>query len=80
MTEREVIGGAKAAAYLILWIAAVVILLRIIVGQLWGSGSDLGMVAAVAALAVGIVGLAWLGILFYRDASRHFRATKGDGE
>lgn len=80
MTEREVIGGAKAAAYLILWIAAAVVLLRIVVGQLWGSGSDLGMVAAVAALAVGIVGLAWLGILFYRDAARHFRTTKEDDE
>jgi len=73
MTEREVTGTAKAVAYAILWLAALFILLRVIVGQLWGSATDFGLIAAVAALAGGIAGLMWLAFFLWRDVNRHFR-------
>jgi thiosulfate reductase cytochrome b subunit len=73
MSEREVMGTAKACAYTIVWLAALIVLLRLIVGALWGSATDIGLIAAVAALAAGVVGLAWLAFFFWRDVNRHFR-------
>lgn len=61
---------AKATAYLVGWVVLAVILMRVIVGPLWGSGTDLGLVAAPAAFAVGILALAWLARLLLRDLSK----------
>lgn len=48
---------AKATAYLAGWVFLAVVLLRVIVGPLWGSGTDLGLVAAPATFAVGVLAL-----------------------
>jgi hypothetical protein len=61
---------AKATAYLIGWLFLAVVLMRVIVGPLWGSGTDVGLVAAPAAFAAGVLGLGWLARLLLRDLSK----------
>ncbi|WP_419254062.1 hypothetical protein ACN2C6_01265 [Caulobacter sp. ErkDOM-YI] len=70
MTDRQYFSVAKAVAYLILFIAAGVVLLRVVIGPLWGSASDLGMIGAVLTAAAGVLGMAWLGRLMVRDVAR----------
>ena len=70
MSDRQYFSVAKAIAYLILFAAAGVVLLRIVIGPLWGSASDLGMIGAVLAAAAGVLGLAWLGRLMVRDVAK----------
>jgi|GEM_PF-1832152 len=71
-TERALIGLAKVVAYAILIITAAVVLFRFGVGALWGSGSDLGLIAAPGLGALGVIGLAYLVVLANRDTRRHF--------
>jgi len=61
---------AKATAYLVGWVFLAIVLMRVVVGPLWGSGTDIGLVAAPAAFAVGVLGLAWLARLLLRDLSK----------
>ena len=61
---------AKATAYLVGWLFLAVVLMRVVVGPLWGSGTDIGLVAAPAAFAVGVLALAWLARLLLRDLSK----------
>jgi hypothetical protein len=70
MTDKQYFSVAKAIAYVILFFAAVVALLRIVIGPLWGSASDLGMIGAVLAAAAGVLGLAWLARLMFRDVAK----------
>lgn len=70
MTDRQYFSIAKAVAYLILFAAAGVVLLRVVIGPLWGSASDLGMIGSVLAAAAGVLGMAWLGRLMFRDVAR----------
>jgi len=70
MTDRQYFSAAKAVAYIILFVAAVITLLRIVIGPLWGSASDLGMIAAVLAGAGGVLVLAWLARLMFRDVAK----------
>ena len=63
---------ARAIAYAIVWVAIAVAIFRIGVAGLWGSGSDLGLVAAVALAAAAVMGLAWLAVLMLRDLSKRF--------
>lgn len=78
MTDRQYFSAAKAVAYLILFVAAVVVLLRLVVGPLWGSASDLGMIAAVLAAAGGVLGLAWLARLMVRDVAKGLAPKTGE--
>lgn len=71
--ERQFIGAAKLAAYVVIFAAALVTLLRGVVGPLWGSASDYGLFGAVASLAVGIIALAYLALAMFRDVWRHFQ-------
>lgn len=61
---------AKATAYLVGWVFLAIVLMRVVVGPLWGSGTDIGLVAAPAAFAAGVLGLAWLARLLLRDLSK----------
>lgn len=70
---------AKATAYLIGWLSLAVILLRVIVGPLWGSATNIGLVAAPLAFAVGVVALGKLAALMLRDLSKTSN-TKDIGE
>ena len=70
--ERNILAVARAIAYAIVWVAVAVAIFRIGVAGLWGSGSDLGLVAAVALAAVAVIGLAWLAVFMLRDLSRRF--------
>jgi len=70
MSDKQYFSAAKAVAYIILLFAAVVALLRVVIGPLWGSASDLGMIAAVLAAAGGFLGLAWLARLMFRDVAK----------
>jgi hypothetical protein len=70
--ERNILAVARAIAYAIVWVAVAVVVFRIGVAGLWGSGSDLGLVAAVALCAVAVIGLAWLAVFMLRDLSRRF--------
>lgn len=72
MNDRAFIGVAKSAAYAVLWLAATVTLFRGVVGPLWGSRSDFGLVGAVGAGALGLIGLAWLAGVLFRDAAKSF--------
>jgi hypothetical protein len=68
--ERTILGVARAIAYAIVWIAAAVGVFRLGVAQLWGSGSDLGLVGAVLLAAVAIMALAYVGVVMLRDLDR----------
>jgi hypothetical protein len=70
--ERTILGVARAIAYAIVWIAAAVGVFRLGVAQLWGSGSDLGLVGAVLLAAVAIMALAYVGVVMLRDLDRRF--------
>lgn len=76
MYESQFIGAAKGAAYALLWIAAAMTLFRGVVGPLWGSASDYGLFGAVAAAAFGVLGLAWVALVMFRDVAKHFQPTR----
>jgi hypothetical protein len=73
MNDKIIFGVAKAIAYAILFIAAALVLFRGVVNTLWGSGSELGLLGAVAAAALGVLGLTWLFRVLFRDAAKHFQ-------
>lgn len=70
--ERNILAVARALAYAIVWVAVAVATFRIGVAGLWGSGSDLGLVAAVALAAVAVIGLGWLAVFMLRDLQKRF--------
>ncbi len=72
--DRQALGGAKALAYAIIWLAGLITLFRGGVVYLWGSRSDFGLLAAVLLGAGGIVVLVWLATVMIRDVARHFEA------
>ena len=45
-------------------------LARLGVAQLWGSGSDLGLLGAVLLAAVAVMALAYVGVIMLRDLNR----------
>jgi hypothetical protein len=61
---------AKATAYLVGWVFLAAVLMRVVVGPLWGSGTDIGLIAAPAAFAAGVLALAWLARLLLRGLSK----------
>lgn len=76
--ERNILAVARAIAYAIVWVAVAVAAFRIGVAGLWGSGSDLGLVAAVILAAATVIGLGWLAVLMLRDLNKRFQP--GDEE
>lgn len=76
MSDRLFLAIAKGLAFLILWIAAAVVLFRFGVGSLWGSRSDLGLLAAPFLAAFGVLGLAWLALAMVRDIRRGLAQPK----
>lgn len=71
---------AKATAYLVGWVFLAVVLLRVVVGPLWGSGTDIGLVAAPAAFAGGVLALGWLATVMLRDLSKTLKTQPKDPE
>jgi hypothetical protein len=71
--ERNILAVARTVAYAIVWVAVAVAAFRLGVAGLWGSGSDLGLVAAVALAAVAVIGLGWLAVLMLRDLAKRFQ-------
>jgi hypothetical protein len=69
---------AKATAYLVAWISLAIILLRVIVGPLWGSATDIGLIAAPIAFAAGVVALGKLASIMIRDINKTRQSTNGD--
>ena len=69
---------AKATAYLIGWLSLVVVLLRVIVGPLWGSATDIGLIAAPIAFALGVVGLGKLASILLKDIAKTQKSNNGD--
>lgn len=71
--ERNILAVARAIAYAIVWVAVAVVAFRLGVAGLWGSGSDLGLVAAVVLAAASVIGLGWLAVLMLRDLNKRFQ-------
>ncbi len=69
---------AKATAYLVAWISLATVLLRVIVGPLWGSATDIGLIAAPIAFALGVVGLGKLASIMLGDINKTRQSTNGD--
>ena len=69
---------AKATAYLVAWISLAIVLLRVVVGPLWGSATDAGLIAAPFAFAVGVVALGKLASIMIRDINKTRQSTNGD--
>jgi hypothetical protein len=80
MTDSQYFSAAKAVAYIILFVAAVITLLRVVIGPLWGSASDLGMIAAVLAGAGGVIALAWLARVMMRDVAKGLGPDNGENQ
>ena len=80
MNDRTLLAAGKAAAYVVLLLAAALALFRGGVATLWGSASDLGLVAAVLLAAVGMIALVWLGGVMVRDVRRTYRPDEGGTE
>ncbi len=70
--ERNILAVARGIAYAIVWVAVAVAIFRLGVARLWGSGSDLGLVAAVALCTAAVPGLAWLAVFMLRALARRF--------
>lgn len=68
--RSHIMNFAKGAAYVVLWLACAVTLVRGVVGPLWGSASDYGLAGAVLALVGGILGLAWLAGVMLADLNK----------
>ncbi len=66
----------KAVALLTIWVVLAVVLVRVVVGPLWGSGTDLGLIAAPLAFALGAAGLIFLASRFIAIATRPSTASK----
>lgn len=69
---------AKATAYLVAWVSLAIILIRVIVGPLWGSATDIGLIAAPIAFALGVVGLGLLASIMLKDIDKTRQSTNGD--
>jgi len=69
---------ARAAAYLIGWVTLAVVLIRVVVGPLWGSATDIGLIAAPLAFAVGVVGLGKLASIMLKDLHKTRGPTNED--
>ena len=69
---------AKAAAYLVVWVSLAIVLIRVVVGPLWGSATDLGLIAAPIAFALGVIGLGKLASILFRDLTKPRQSTNGD--
>lgn len=67
---------AKAAAYLVAWVSLAIVLLRVVVGPLWGSASDIGLIAAPIAFALGVVGLGKLASIMLKDIAKDRDKTR----
>ncbi|WP_091738920.1 hypothetical protein [Phenylobacterium immobile] len=78
MSSTHLFGAAKAVSYTILFIAAVAVLFRGVVNTLWGSGSELGLLGAVGAAALGVLGLAWFAMVLVKDVAKHFIIEKDE--
>jgi hypothetical protein len=69
---------AKATAYLVAWVSLAIVLIRVIVGPLWGSATDIGLIAAPIAFALGVVGLGLLASIMLKDINKNRQSTNGD--
>jgi hypothetical protein len=69
---------ARAAAYLVGWVTLAVVLIRVIVGPLWGSATDIGLIAAPLAFAIGVVGLGKLASIMLKDLRKMREPTNED--
>jgi hypothetical protein len=69
---------AKAAAYLVAWVSLAIVLLRVVVGPLWGSATDIGLIAAPIAFALGVFGLGKLASIMLKDINKIRQSTNGD--
>ena len=64
---------------MIVWAVLLVALFRYGVGELWGSGNDLGVIAAPVLAAFGALALSYLAVLMVRDLRKKFEEEAGDG-
>ena len=69
---------AKATAYLVAWVSLAIVLLRVVVGPLWGSATDIGLIVAPIAFALGVVGLGKLASIMIRDINKTRQSTNED--
>jgi hypothetical protein len=69
---------AKATAYLVAWVSLAIVLLRVVVGPLWGSATDIGLIAAPIAFALGVVALGKLASIMLKDIDKTRQSTNGD--
>jgi hypothetical protein len=69
---------AKATAYLVGWVALAIVLIRVVVGPLWGSATDVGLIAAPIAFAAGVIGLGKLASIMLKDLRKTREPTNGD--
>ena len=73
---------AKATAFLVVWVSLAVVLVRVVVGPLWGSATDIGLVAAPIAFALGVVALGKLASIMLKtiahDRASAHSSTDGD--
>jgi hypothetical protein len=69
---------AKATAYLVAWVSLAIVLIRVIVGPLWGSATDIGLIAAPIAFALGVVGLGLLASIMLKDINKTRQSTNRD--
>lgn len=71
---------AKAAAYLVGWVFLAIVLIRVVVGPLWGSGTDIGLIAAPIAFIAGVLALGKLAVILLRDVSKTLKTESKDPE
>lgn len=71
---------AKAAAYLVGWVFLAIVLMRVVVGPLWGSGTDIGLIAAPIAFIAGVLALGKLAVTLLRDLSKTLKTESKDPE
>lgn len=66
----------KAVAYAVVLIVAVALVFRGLVGTLWGSHSDIGVLAAPFAGILGFLGILWLAGRLFKDLQNDLNSEK----
>lgn len=61
---------SKSAIYFTILIVLSIILFRVVVGSLWGSHSDIGLIAAPFVAVFGVVGIFWTSMKMTKDLQK----------
>jgi len=64
--DKLILIWAKALSLIVIWLTIAFSCIRIIIPSLWGSGNDIGLIAAPVAGSLSILLLAYLAVVIFK--------------